>query len=243
MSVQRLRKFGASFSGNSGVGLSSSAGFPIVSLRFSRSLATSLVELGRSLGLLSPAISIAGSSVLVSIFIALPPCVLLVVLSPVILQTASDSGPSPVGYLLLSPCRPYCAERSRAPRGNCSPHQGDPPKYLLPVAQNRRQGNRASASGPSPRCPRRRRPAMVRPRSALELSSKLRRNAPAPVASVSEYPGCALASHVRRARPPLSVVPQVSQPSADIQGRIFASKHPNAVAGNKELLPPRSQPR
>src|SRR5438552_2231182 len=87
ISVQRLRKFAESFSGNSGVGLPMSAGFPVVPSRFSKSLATSFVEVGRSLFLSSSAISIVGSSV--STFIGFPPSVLLVVLCPIGLQLAS----------------------------------------------------------------------------------------------------------------------------------------------------------
>src|SRR5215472_12974531 len=115
-------------------------------------------------------------------FIPLSPCVLLVLLCLIVLQTASDNGSSPGGYLLLSPCRRYCARRSRAPRSNCSRPPGDPPKYLPTAVRNLRSDNHGSASASSPKYPRQQPPATVRLRTALVLSSKHLQSAPAPQA-------------------------------------------------------------
>src|SRR4051795_9328157 len=119
-------------------------------------------------------------------FIPLSRCVLLVFLSAIILQRASDNGPSPAEYLLLSLCRRCCASQSRAPRDNCLRPLGDPQKYLPPAARNLPLDNHGSASAPSPKCRRQQPPATVRRRSASALFSKSRQSAPAPRASARE---------------------------------------------------------
>src|SRR5215216_2956612 len=107
-------------------------------------------------------------------FIPLSPCVLLVVLSPIILRTASGNGPSPAGYLLLSPCQRYCVKQCRAPLGNCSQPPGDPPKHLPLAARNHPLDTHGFASASSLKYPPRQPLGRVRRQSGPVLSSRIR---------------------------------------------------------------------